>query len=134
MSAAGGWLPGSAVAQLEMHGTGTALGDPIEVGAALAVLRPAGAGALRRSCSSESAAVDVTPGTPGLLHAKGCCPLPQGGSQDCARCLPALPPPLLLTALKADAGHAEPAAGGHMAGRAGRLLLPVLSTCRAALL
>lgn len=32
-------LPGS-IAMLEMHGTGTSLGDPIEVGAAFAVLQP----------------------------------------------------------------------------------------------
>ena len=34
-----GVRPGS-VAMLEMHGTGTSLGDPIEVGAAFAVLQP----------------------------------------------------------------------------------------------
>ena len=53
------------VNSLQMHGTGTALGDPIEVNAALTV-----------------------------LLAKG------GGEQ-----------PLVLSAHKASAGHAEPAAG-----------------------
>lgn len=33
--------PGAAIAALQMHGTGTALGDPIEVSAAMAALRPA---------------------------------------------------------------------------------------------
>lgn len=35
---AAGGLPAAAVAALSMHGTGTSLGDPIEVGAAMAVL------------------------------------------------------------------------------------------------
>lgn len=34
-------LPASAVDVLEMHGTGTPLGDPIEVGAVVAVVGPA---------------------------------------------------------------------------------------------
>lgn len=34
-----GGLEPSALAALEMHGTGTALGDPIEMGAACAVLK-----------------------------------------------------------------------------------------------
>jgi Beta-ketoacyl synthase, C-terminal domain len=43
----------STVSALEMHGTGTSLGDPIEVGAAFAVLQPSNepsfaAGALPR--------------------------------------------------------------------------------------
>jgi acyl transferase domain-containing protein len=44
----GGARPGlapSAVVALSMHGTGTPLGDPIEVGAAAAVLQPRGAAA-----------------------------------------------------------------------------------------
>eukprot|EP00878_Enallax_costatus_P023214 GHUV01024681.1.p1 GENE.GHUV01024681.1~~GHUV01024681.1.p1 ORF type:complete len:205 (+),score=61.56 GHUV01024681.1:484-1098(+) len=52
-----------------MHGTGTPLGDPIEVGAATSVLRPAGAS------------------TSSILT------------------------PLLMSGVKSDVGHAEPAAG-----------------------
>lgn len=36
---ASGGLEPSALAALEMHGTGTALGDPIEIGAACAILK-----------------------------------------------------------------------------------------------
>ena len=35
-------LPPKALATLEMHGTGTPLGDPIELGAALAVFSGSG--------------------------------------------------------------------------------------------
>ncbi len=41
-----GELQPSNAALLEMHGTGTALGDPIEIGAALAVLGPHNSGEL----------------------------------------------------------------------------------------
>eukprot|EP00883_Tetradesmus_obliquus_P011533 jgi/Sobl393_1/4315/SZX67650.1 len=61
---AAGGLPADAVGLLEMHGTGTPLGDPIEVGAAVSVLQPPG--------STQR---------------------------------------LLLTGLKSEMGHAEPAAG-----------------------
>ena len=56
---------------LQMHGTGTPLGDPIEMGAACAVLR-------------------------------------SGGGADCRG---ELMQPLVLAAVKASCGHAEPAAG-----------------------
>ena len=41
-------VKGSSVSGLEMHGTGTALGDPIEVGAATAVLQVGGVAELAR--------------------------------------------------------------------------------------
>jgi acyl transferase domain-containing protein len=63
---------------LEMHGTGTPLGDPIEINAALAVLMPGGG----------KAGVGVGPAPGGSVR-----------------------PPLALTAVKSEMGHAEPAAG-----------------------
>jgi hypothetical protein len=67
------------LSKLEMHGTGTPLGDPIELGAAAAVLNNVPA-PLRDGTSSKSIqGIRATPVT--------------------------------FTALKADMGHAEPAAG-----------------------
>jgi acyl transferase domain-containing protein len=40
-----GQVDPSTISALEMHGTGTSLGDPIEVGAAFAVLQPPADGA-----------------------------------------------------------------------------------------
>ena len=64
---------------LEMHGTGTPLGDPIEINAALAVLMP---GASKTGGGTTATASGVS-----------------------GR------PPLALTAVKSELGHAEPAAG-----------------------
>ena len=61
------------VGTLQMHGTGTALGDPIEINAALACLMP--------SAKPHRTGPDV------------------------------VRPPLLLSAAKSAAGHAEAAAG-----------------------
>jgi acyl transferase domain-containing protein len=70
-------VSGSDVGGLELHGTGTPLGDPIELGAALSVYGP-------------GARVNLS------------------GTQEASSSLRS---PLLLTALKSEMGHAEPAAG-----------------------
>ena len=75
---------------VEMHGTGTALGDPIEIGAAFAVAAAAGAG-------------DAVLGVVGLLD---------GVSIDKVRwCCIATGVRVSLTAAKSRVGHAETAAG-----------------------
>jgi acyl transferase domain-containing protein len=75
-----------AVAGLQMHGTGTPLGDPIELGAALAVLR-------------EQAATSSTDrGTYSF-------------ADNSNRGAPGLPLPLVLSSDKSSVGHTEPAAG-----------------------
>ena len=49
------------ISVLEMHGTGTALGDPIEVGAALAVLQPAAGGQPLSMHSTKSRLLHTEP-------------------------------------------------------------------------
>jgi len=57
------------VSGLQMHGTGTALGDPIEVGAALAVL-PGASGRLRLTAAkSRVGHTEPVAGLVGLIHA-----------------------------------------------------------------
>lgn len=70
------------VAALQMHGTGTALGDPIELGAAL----PLFSGDLDASCKPRLSSVGDQ------LNADG-------------------PPPITLLAVKSMLGHSEPASG-----------------------
>ena len=68
-------LAPDALTGLEMHGTGTALGDPIEFGAAMAVLtssRAAGAAKLRpifSAAKSRAGHAEPAAGALGLLHA-----------------------------------------------------------------
>jgi len=71
------------VGYLQLHGTGTPLGDPVEVGAAVAVLRaPAGKSAIRSqhtdghrralmlaACKSGLGHTEPAAGAVGLLHA-----------------------------------------------------------------
>ena len=70
---------------LQMHGTGTPLGDPIEVGATSAVFFPISASSISPSSYSHSL--------------------------DSVFAITSLSGPLLMEASKAWAGHAEPAAG-----------------------
>ena len=82
---------------LEMHGTGTSLGDPIEVGAAAAVLqvrRPAAWPAHVRAAAQQPRV---------QCKCRCCSKLMQGGG---AQGLP-----VVLTAAKSRLGHAETGAG-----------------------
>jgi acyl transferase domain-containing protein len=68
----------NAIAALEMHGTGTPLGDPIEVGAAAAVFFPAGTPA--RAGRRGGAALQLTALKSHMGHAEpaaGACPAPK---------------------------------------------------------
>lgn len=84
LALADGSFTPSRVTTLEMHGTGTPLGDPIEMGAAAAVLGPN----FRQSTTTHSAGFDT--------HLQ----MDQMGCNN-----------LVLAAVKAAVGHGEPAAG-----------------------
>ena len=88
-------LQASSVGSLEMHGTGTALGDPIEVGAAVAVLQVGGARAEGR-----------------LVRVGGSwCPQQRSDALSlCTQTVSRLQP-LAFTAAKSRLGHAETGAG-----------------------
>lgn len=75
------------IAGLEMHGTGTPLGDPIETGALTAVLQ------------GQSPAFPCRVGANQLVRLEDAC---NAGQKH----------PLKLSAAKSTRGHAEPAAGG----------------------
>lgn len=94
-----GWHAMQEISALEMHGTGTALGDPIEMGAACAVLQGA------QDCLGST--------TSCLLLAVICCGV-EGCISDrsltpCREC--AGPHPVRYTAAKSHVGHTEPVAG-----------------------
>ena len=75
--AAAGLLPRH-IAGLEMHGTGTPLGDPIEVGAATTVLPGAGAPLRFSAAKSRYGHAEPAAGSVGMLHAAA-----QLGAQCC---------------------------------------------------
>jgi|AntAceMinimDraft_5_1070358.scaffolds.fasta_scaffold06212_4 acyl transferase domain-containing protein len=82
-----------------MHGTGTALGDPIEFGAAVAVIAAAHEGFARLS-STEDAGSGTGGGGGGI-------PLADFRRQSA----PTPTPTLALSSIKASFGHSEAAAG-----------------------
>jgi len=77
-------LAAGEVGALEMHGTGTALGDPIEIGAALAVLpsrgSETGASFILTAAKSRLGHAETGAGALGMLHAarhlEECMPRP----------------------------------------------------------
>jgi hypothetical protein len=117
------------VGVLEMHGTGTALGDPIEVGAAFAVFQVSSADGdpLKGSCADAWQHLSVC--SIKMLEVVSVLPLPQLQAYlpfpppaRLPACLPACPPaclpvqgegqhPLELQAAKSRTLHTEPAAG-----------------------
>lgn len=62
-------LSADSIGTLQMHGTGTALGDPIEVGAALAVLPGAGGALCLAAAKSRVGHAEPVAGLVGLIHA-----------------------------------------------------------------
>ena len=81
-------------ASLELHGTGTALGDPIELGAAAAVHCARASGALMRGAPYGH----LAPADHAVLHCCKCVLVPGAV-------------PLELAAAKSRGGHAETGAG-----------------------
>ena len=104
---AAGDIAASAVTALELHGTGTALGDPIEMGAVCAVLPGLGSGS-----GLFSAAVRVRVrarlSTAVRVRVRRTCMLMSPKEEKILGCAGA---PLHATAAKARTGHSEPAAG-----------------------
>jgi acyl transferase domain-containing protein/short-subunit dehydrogenase/acyl carrier protein len=62
-------LSADSIETLQMHGTGTALGDPIEVGAALAVLPGAGGALWLAAAKSRVGHAEPVAGLVGFIHA-----------------------------------------------------------------
>ena len=89
------WSGSTTTRVLQMHGTGTPLGDPIEVGAACAALRRHDRA--DHSHADKSSSSSSTEGRGGGGGGGG------GGTRGGG--------PLILEAVKAWAGHTEPAAG-----------------------
>lgn len=94
------------VGALEMHGTGTPLGDPIEVGAALAVLR-AGPAALRLTAAkSRVGHSEAAAGGAGIIQAS--LQLCSGASNAIAHLRHINPMVASLVQSHVAAGHSEP--------------------------
>jgi acyl transferase domain-containing protein len=98
--AAAGLAPGD-VSGLQLHGTGTGLGDPIEVGAAAAVFggHPGAAPLALTTSKASLGHAEPAAGVVGLLHAAH------------AACHGALPPLLHLRSVNPFVGSALPSAG-----------------------
>ena len=90
------------IAALQLHGTGTALGDPIEINAALSVLLANG-----RKQSQQQVAKSAASAMGWEVLAVGAAGT--ASAEDAAG--PLELPPLQLLAAKSIVGHAEPAAG-----------------------